>query len=87
MAAYRKYVMVWVVLLVLTAATVGISLIDLGLWNAAGALTIASVKAVLVALYFMHLRHEVKLVLGFAIFPLFFLALILIGTLMDVLYR
>jgi len=87
MAANRKYLIVWLALLVLTAATVGISFFNLGLWNAAGALTIASLKATLVALYFMHLRHEVKLVLGFAVFPLFVLALILVGTLMDVLFR
>jgi cytochrome c oxidase subunit IV len=87
MAAYKTYIIVWGVLLVMTALTVGISFLDLGLWNAAAALSIASLKAVLVALYFMHLRHEIKLVLGFAIFPLVILALIIIGTLTDTLYR
>jgi len=38
-------------------------------------------------LYFMHLRHEIKLVLGFALFPLLILALIIIGTLTDTLFR
>jgi cytochrome c oxidase subunit IV len=87
MAAYKTYIIVWGVLLVMTALTVGISFLDLGIWNAAAALSIASLKAVLVALYFMHLRHEIKLVLGFAIFPLVILALIIIGTLTDTLYR
>lgn len=64
-----------------------VSYLNLGLWYACAALLIASTKAALVALYFMHLRYEVKLVLGFAIFPLFILALIIIGTLMDTLFR
>jgi cytochrome c oxidase subunit IV len=87
MAAYKIYIVVWAVLLVMTAMTVAVSFFNLGLWNAAAALSIASVKAALVALYFMHLRHEIKLVLGFAIFPLLILGLIIIGTLTDTLYR
>jgi len=87
MPAYKNYVVVWVVLLLLTAATVWVSFLNLGLWNATVALGIASLKAVLVALYFMHLRHEIKLVLGFATFPLLILALIIFGTLTDILYR
>lgn len=87
MAAYRNYIAVWLGLLVFTVITVAISYFDLGLWNAAAALAIASIKAALVALYFMHLRYEVKLVLAFAIFPLFILALIIVGTLMDTLFR
>lgn len=87
MAAYKNYIIVWAALLVLTVVTVGVSFVHLGLWNAGVALAIASLKAALVALYFMHLRHEIKLVLAFAIFPLLILALIVIGTLTDTLYR
>ena len=87
MSAYKNYIIVWVALLVMTAVTVGVSYLNLGLWNATAAFGIASFKAGLVALYFMHLRHEIKLVLGFALFPLLILALIIIGTLTDTLYR
>jgi len=87
MATYKSYTTVWGALLVFTAITVWVSTIPLGVWNAAAALIIASVKAALVALYFMHLRHEIKLVLGFAIFPLLILALIIFGTLADTLFR
>jgi cytochrome c oxidase subunit 4 len=87
METYRSYFLVWLSLLVFTAVTVWVSLFNLGLWNAAAALCIASAKALLVALYFMHLRHEIKLVLGFAIFPLLMLGLIIIGTLTDTMYR
>lgn len=71
----------------LTAVTVTVSYLDLGLLNAAAALIIASVKASLVALFFMHLKDEEKLVWGFAAFPLIILAIIIAGTLMDVSFR
>lgn len=87
MAAYKSYVVVWAILVAFTAVTVSISFINLGVWNATAALCIASIKAALVALYFMHLRHEIKLVLGFALFPLVILALIIMGTLTDVIFR
>jgi cytochrome c oxidase subunit IV len=87
MAAYKTYIVVWITLLVFTVVTVAVSFLHLGLWNAAVALLIASIKACLVALYFMHLRHEIKLVAGFALFPLVILALLIIGTITDVIYR
>jgi cytochrome c oxidase subunit IV len=87
MEAYKSYIFVWGALILLTGATVAVSFFNLGLWNATVALCIASVKATLVALYFMHLRHEIKLVIGFALFPLTILALILIGTLTDTMFR
>ncbi|HJV37090.1 cytochrome C oxidase subunit IV family protein [Geomonas sp.] len=85
--AYKNYVMVWVALLALTVVTVWVSFYNLGLWNATVCFLIASIKATLVALYFMHLRHEIKLVLGFALFPLLILGLIIVGTLTDTLTR
>jgi cytochrome c oxidase subunit 4 len=87
MTAYKRYLAVWAALIVMTAVTVGVSYLDLGLWNASVALVVASFKALLVALYFMHLRHEIKLVLAFAIFPLLILGLIIVGTLTDTMYR
>jgi len=45
-------------LLVLTIATVAITLFDLGSFNIVLALTIAFVKGALVLLYFMHLRWD-----------------------------
>ncbi|MFP4143816.1 MAG: cytochrome C oxidase subunit IV family protein [Phycisphaeraceae bacterium] len=49
---------VFVGLLILTAATVGITWVDLGALNIWFALLIAVIKAGLVALYFMHLRYD-----------------------------
>jgi len=87
MAAYRTYIIIWIALLCLTVITWGVSYVNLGLGNVAVALLIASVKAALVALYFMQLRFENKLVWAFALTPLFFLALIIFGTLADTMFR
>lgn len=83
----RVAVAVFAALLVLTAATVFVSYIDLGLWNAVVALGIASGKASLVALFFMHLKGESRLVWGFALVPVLFLVLIILGTLSDTMLR
>ena len=87
MGGYRTSILVWVALLALTALTLGVSYLHLGVLNAAVALALASVKAALVGLYFMHLRRESPLVRAFALVPLFFLALIILGTLSDTLFR
>jgi len=81
------YIVVWGALIVLTAVTVSVSYVSLGLMNVVVALLIASVKASLVALFFMHLRYESRLVWGFALTPIFFLVLIIAGTLSDTLFR
>jgi len=79
----RVYLAVFAGLLALTLVTVLVSYVDLGLMNVVVALLIASVKASLVALFFMHLKGESRLVWGFALVPIFFLALIILGTLVD----
>ncbi|HBX43742.1 MAG TPA: cytochrome-c oxidase [Deltaproteobacteria bacterium] len=83
----RTYIVVWGALVVLTVVTVAVSYVHLGMLNVVVALLVASVKASLVALFFMHLRYENRLVWGFALTPLFFLVLIVVGTLSDTLFR
>ncbi|GAB4241458.1 MAG: hypothetical protein OHK0028_19950 [Deltaproteobacteria bacterium] len=83
----RTAVAVFAALLALTVATVFVSYVDLGLGNVVVALLIASVKASLVALFFMHLKGESRLVWGFALVPVLFLVLILLGTLSDTMLR
>ena len=87
MAEYRTYILVWVTLLCLTVVTWAVSYVHLGIFNAVVALAIASVKASLVALFFMHLKSEKELVWAFALFPLGFLGLLIIGTLVDSMFR
>jgi len=52
------YVKTLLALLFLTIVTVGASYIDFGAGNVVIALFIATIKATLVALFFMHLRYE-----------------------------
>ena len=50
------YFAVWIALLVGTFLTYEVAKIDLGVFNAAVALIIATTKALLVVLFFMHLK-------------------------------
>ena len=83
MLSAATYGKVLAALLVLTAVTVAVSRVDLGLGNMLVAIMVASLKAGLVAFWFMHLKFEKKVVLGFALYPIIILALLIGGTLSD----
>ncbi|HVO80377.1 MAG TPA: cytochrome C oxidase subunit IV family protein [Terriglobales bacterium] len=53
----KLYVAIGTTLLVLTATTVGIAFINLGPFNTIVALSIATAKALLVILFFMHVKY------------------------------
>ncbi len=76
---------VFAVLMALTLATVAATWVNLGPWNLWIALGIATVKASLVALYFMHLRYDNPFYALIFVTALVFLALFLVLTLMDTL--
>jgi cytochrome c oxidase subunit 4 len=57
----RVYFVIFVSLMVLTAATVAVAYVDLGPLNTVLALAIAVSKATLVILYFMHVRYSANL--------------------------
>jgi cytochrome c oxidase subunit IV len=57
-----QYMMVFGTLLVFTGITVGAAYVDLGILNPVVALAIASFKAVVVILFFMHVKYQSKLV-------------------------
>jgi cytochrome c oxidase subunit 4 len=63
----RTYLLVYLALLLLLAATVGVAFVNLGALNLILALTIAVVKAVLVVLFFMHVRGSDTLVRFFVL--------------------
>jgi cytochrome c oxidase subunit IV len=80
----KTYFSVWIALLVGTFLTYKIAYIDLGRYNAAVALTIATIKALLVALFFMHLKGAgEKLIKLVVISTLFFLFLLLALSMAD----
>ncbi len=87
MVSLRTYITVWIALIVLTLTTAGLAFIDLGGLNGITAITIAVGKALLVILYFMHLRYSTRLTWVFAGAGLFWLILLLGGTLNDALTR
>lgn len=59
----KTYLMILLALLVLTATTTGVAFLDLGIFNPIIALAIACLKAVLVILFFMHIRYSSRLMM------------------------
>jgi cytochrome c oxidase subunit 4 len=79
----RILVGVFLALMVLTVITVGVTAFDFGEFNLWVAIIIATVKACLVALYFMHLRYDSPFNSFIFVCALGFLGLFLIITMMD----
>ena len=84
---FKMYAKVLGMLFVLTAVTVWIAGFDFGSMNLVVAMLVASVKATLVALFFMHLKYENPITWLYAVFPLFFLMVMLAGVFIDNPYR
>ena len=83
-SSLKTYFAVFFALLLGTALTVYAAFLDLGHFNAAVALTIASIKATLVALFFMHIKGaSEKLTKLVVIAAIFFLILLLGLTMSD----
>src|SRR5262245_31518794 len=57
----KTYFAVFSALMLMLALTVGIAYIHLGEWNVVVAMSIAVTKAVLIILYFMHVRYSPRL--------------------------
>ena len=74
---------VFAVLIFLTGVTVAATWINLGSWSLVVAVAIATVKATLVAMYFMHLRYDTPFYAFIFLFGLVCLALFLVLTLID----
>ncbi len=85
--AMRQLIVIWGLLLVLTGVTVGISRLDLGALNIWAALGIATGKASLVILFFMHLKEEGRAIGISLLVALATLATFIGLTFFDVLYR
>jgi cytochrome c oxidase subunit 4 len=78
-SSLKLYVGIWLTLLVCTFLTAKIAFVDLGAWNAAVALSIATFKAVLVALFFMHLRGARERLTKLVVISALFFLLLLLG--------
>jgi cytochrome c oxidase subunit IV len=83
----RTYYAVFLVLLVCTYITWQVAFFDLGPLNTVAALTIAVFKAVLVVLFFMHVRYSTRLTWIVVLAGVFWLGILLTLTFGDYLTR
>jgi cytochrome c oxidase subunit 4 len=79
----KTYAAVWIALLLMTALTTGVAYIDLGRFSVVVALTIAVCKMLLVALFFMHVRHSTRLTKLVVLGGLLWLGIMLSLTMAD----
>jgi len=83
----KVYAAVFCALLALTITTVALSKLDLGEYNFIAAMTIAVIKATLVVMFFMDVRHASSMTKLFVGAGLFWLAIMLVFLLSDYLSR
>ncbi len=84
---YGVYILVWLSLLIFTGLTVGIAGINIRGLAVTIALTIATVKTILVISYFMNLKFEDRMFKVMLLFAIVTLAVILFLTYSDTLFR
>ena len=85
--SFKTYLTILVFLLILTVITVAVAQIDFGVLNAFFAMFVATVKAGLVLMYFMHLKYDEKiywLIFGSAVF---FVVLLYVFSKFDIITR
>ncbi len=79
----KTYYLVAAALMVLLGITVGAALVPLGPFNVLVALAIAVTKALLVVLYFMHVKYNTRLTWVFASGGVLWLLIMIILTMGD----
>ena len=79
----KTYYTIFALLLGGTALTVWVSYLDLGPLNTVVAITIAVIKALLVVLYFMHVKYSSRLTWVFAAAGFLWLVLMIGLTMAD----
>ena len=84
---YSTFVWILVILLVLTFSSVAITRLDLGVYTVTGALLFASVKSIIVLMYFMHLKFDKKFYAIMMAGIILLLTSVIIVTFLDYLYR
>lgn len=83
----KIYYVIFAVLIALTAITVAVAYLDLGRLNTVAALAIACFKALIVVLYFMHVKYSTRLIKLTVIAGLYWMGIIFALTLGDYLTR
>ncbi len=83
----RVYLLTWLALLALTAATVAVSRLNLVSFAAVVSIGIATVKSFLVLMLFMHLKEEPIILKVMLVVAVGALALIILLTFTDIWFR
>jgi cytochrome c oxidase subunit 4 len=82
--AAKLYWLIWFILIVCTVLTAWVATIDLGQFNTVVALTIATFKASVVVLIFMHVKYtSEKMTKAILLAAIFWLLLLLVLSLTD----
>lgn len=84
---YGIFMVVWLALIVLTGLTVAVAGVDLKAMTVTTALLIASIKTILVLMYFMHLKYEPKFFRIMVIIVVIALVTFIFITFLDVFFR
>ncbi len=84
---YRTYISVWIALLILLAATITVAKMSLTKYSVVMNLLIASLKAFLVLIFFMHLKYEGRFLKGMLLLTISALTLVIVLTFSDVWFR
>lgn len=84
---YRTYFFLLLGLLTLTGLSILVTSVELGPWAVAAALIFASVKATIILLYFMHLKFDKPVFAILASIVIFLIFSVIVGTLMDYIFR
>lgn len=79
----KTYLVNFILLMILLGITIGVAYCDLGELNLTAAMMIAIGKAVLIILFFMHVRYGRKLTWVFAGAGFFWLAILLVLAMSD----
>lgn len=85
--AYRTYAYIWAGLLLLTALTISVGTMHFTKYSVLICLAIASVKAMVVLEYFMHLKYEGVFLKSVILMAIIALTAIIGLTFVDVWYR
>ncbi|RPH38231.1 caa(3)-type oxidase subunit IV [bacterium] len=83
----KTYYLVGAALMVLLGVTVGVALVPLGPFNVLVALAVAFTKALIVVLYFMHVKYNSRLTWVFASGGVLWLLIMIILTMGDFIAR
>lgn len=83
----KVYYVIFAALMALTLITVGIAFLDLGIFNTPAALGIAGIKAMLVVLYFMHVRYSTRVTWIVVLASVLWVGVLIVLTFSDYISR